>query len=46
MAAFKKIIFMVILVAVLGGLGALMVMDIPAPSNEVNKTLDDDRFPA
>lgn len=33
-------------VVILGGLGYLMTADIPAPSQEVSKTLSNDRFPS
>ncbi len=46
MSKSTKIIIYIGLIAVLGGGLFLMTWDIPAPSEPVEKTLNNDRFPS
>ncbi len=45
MTRFTLVLFLILLIAVLGGAAFLAMWDIPAPSTVVEKTLPDDRFP-
>lgn len=46
MSKITQILLVVIAVAVVGGTVFLMTWDIPAPSEKVSKTLNNDRFPS
>ncbi len=46
MSKLKKVILMMITVALAAGTVFLMTWDIPAPSENVSKTLSNDRFPS
>lgn len=46
MSKMTQIIILVTGVALLGGATFLMTWDIPAPSEKVTKTLNNDRFPS
>jgi len=45
MKSFSKFVILVVLVLILGGIGFLAAWDIPAPVNNIEKVLPDDRFP-
>ena len=40
-----KFLFIALILALAGGAAFLATWDIPAPATEVEKVLDDDRFP-
>lgn len=40
-----KLLFVALILALAGGAAFLATWDIPAPAQEVEKVLDDDRFP-
>lgn len=46
MSKLTQILLVVVAVALVGGTVFLMTWDIPAPSEKVSKTLNNDRFPS
>jgi len=46
MSKLTQIVLVVVAVSLIGGTVFLMAWDIPAPSEQVTKTLNNDRFPS
>lgn len=45
MSSLLRIVTVMLVVVVVGGIAALSMWDIPAPTNKIEKVIPDERFP-